>query len=150
MKKPSDKRAFYVKKGQTYGPERYGGMVRFGMWLLRPRVVREFRGWTELRSLQGPYFLAIVDAVDEVHTDATLRRFWRNGLLAPNRKHSHPYQVDVPEEYRTRTAGSCWTRTSIRLAPGSWIRNCRSSPWRWCWARPPNANGWSMLMRHWA
>ena len=100
VKEPNDKRAFYAKKGQTYNPERYGGMVRFGMWLLRPRVVREFRGWTELRSVQGPYFLAIVEAVDEVYTDATLRRFWRKGLLAPNRKYPHPYQVDVPDEYK--------------------------------------------------
>jgi hypothetical protein len=96
----NDKRKFYAKKGQTYGPDRYGGMVRFGMWLLRPRAVREFRGWTELRSLQGPYFLAIVAAVDEVYADSTLRRFWRQGRLLPNRQHAHPYQVDVPPEYK--------------------------------------------------
>ena len=100
VKEPNDKRAFYAKKGQTYTPERYGGMVRFGMWLLRPRVVREFRGWTELRSLQGPYFLAIVQAVDEVYANPTLRRFWRKGELVANRKQTHPYQVDVPDEYK--------------------------------------------------
>lgn len=97
---PNDKRAFYSKKGQAYNPERYGGVARFGMWLLRPRAVREFRGWTELRSVQGPYFLAVVEAVDEVHGDPMLRRFWRKGRLVPNRKHAHPYRIDLPEEYK--------------------------------------------------
>ena len=41
----NDKRNYYAKLGQAYNPERYGGMVQFGMWLLRPRAVREFRGW---------------------------------------------------------------------------------------------------------
>lgn len=100
VKQPNDKRAFYASKGQAYNPERYAAMVRFGMWLLMPRVVREFRGWTELRSQQGAYFLSVVDAVDEVHNDPVLRRFWRKGSLVPNRKHTHPYQVDVPDEYK--------------------------------------------------
>jgi hypothetical protein len=97
---PNDKRAFYAGNGQIYNPVRYAATVRFGMWLLRPRVVREFRGWTERRSKQGAYFLAVVQAVDEVHNNPVLRRFWRKGNLVPNRKHTHPYQVDVPDEYK--------------------------------------------------
>jgi hypothetical protein len=100
VNQPSDKRKLYAARGQAYGPERYAGMVQFGLWLLRPRVVREFRGWTEKRSVQGPYFLAIVEAVDRVHTRPVLRRFWRKGELVANRRHPHPYQVDVPPEYR--------------------------------------------------
>ena len=45
-----DKRSLYVSQGQTYNPARYSGTVRFGMWLTRPRVVREYRGWNERRS----------------------------------------------------------------------------------------------------
>lgn len=114
VKQPNDKRAFYASKGQTYNPERYAAMVRFGMWLLMPRVVREFRGWTEPRSVQGAYFLAVVDAVDEVHNDPTLRRFWRKGTLVPNRKYQHPYQVDVPDEYR---AEDRWFLLDTNLDP---------------------------------
>ena len=40
-------RSVYRLAGQTYNPERYGGFVQFGMWLTRPRAVRDFRGWTE-------------------------------------------------------------------------------------------------------
>ncbi len=96
----NDKRNYYAKLGQAYNPERYGGMVQFGMWLLRPRAVREFRGWLETVADEGPYFLSIVDAVDAVHNNAILQRFWRNGHLVANTEHPHPYQADVPAEYR--------------------------------------------------
>jgi hypothetical protein len=95
-----DKRSFYASVGQAYNPERYAATVRFGMWLMRPRVVREFRFWNERRSEQEPYFLSLVQAVDEVHINPILRRFWRKGSLVPNRKHTHPYQADVPDEYK--------------------------------------------------
>ena len=96
---PNDKRRTYATRGQTFSPARYGGMVQFGMWLLRPRVVREFRGWLETRTEQGPYFLPIVQAVDRVHTNPTLRAFWRNGALVANPAHRHPYQMNMPKEY---------------------------------------------------
>jgi hypothetical protein len=99
---PNDKRKLYARRGQTYNAERYGGTVQFGLWLLRPRSVREFRGWTEKRSVQEPYFLAVVNAVDRVHADATLRRFWRKGQLVANRAHEHLYQVDLPPEYKKK------------------------------------------------
>jgi hypothetical protein len=98
--KDNDKRKYYAKLGQAYNPERYAGMVQFGMWLLRPRVVREFRGTIETVAEEGPYFLAIVDAVDAVHNNPVLRKFWRRGQLIANTAHPHPYQEDVPAEYK--------------------------------------------------
>jgi hypothetical protein len=95
-----DKRSFYASQGQTYSPARYAAMVRFGMWLTRPRVVREFRGWDGRGSEHRAYFLSLVQAVDEVHDNPVLRRFWRKGNLVPNRNHTHPYQADVPDEYK--------------------------------------------------
>ncbi|MBI4026327.1 MAG: PKD domain-containing protein [Verrucomicrobia bacterium] len=97
---PNAKRKFYARLGQSFTPERYGGFVQFGMWLLRPRVVREFRGWLETVEYAGPYFMSIVEAVDRVHTNAVLREFWRKGELVPNRAHQHPYQTDIPDEYK--------------------------------------------------
>jgi hypothetical protein len=94
-----DKRASYERLGQTYTPQRYAGMVQFGMWLLRPRVVREFRSWLQPWDDGRPYFMAIVDAVDRVHTDPILREWWRIGHLVPNRAHRHPYQSNIPPEY---------------------------------------------------
>jgi hypothetical protein len=111
QKQHPSKRFLYRKAGQVYDPERYKGFVQFGMWLLRPRAVRDFRGYTEpwpdqvgpdgrvIAEGGGPYFMAIVDAVDRVHDDPVLREWWRNGTLVANRAHPHPYQVGVPPEY---------------------------------------------------
>lgn len=95
----NDMRKTYAKAGQTYGPERYRGMVQFGMWLLRPRVVREFRGWTDGRDTMWPYFKEVCDAIARVHTDPTLTEFWRKGTLVPNRARKHPYQETIPAEF---------------------------------------------------
>lgn len=100
--KPSDKRAFYARQGEAYTPERYAGMVKFGMWLLRPRVVREYRGWLETRKQTEPYFLALVKAVDEIHENPTLKNFWRKGSLVPNTRQEHPYQANIPAEYASK------------------------------------------------
>jgi hypothetical protein len=96
----NDKRKFYERLGQTYSPERYQGMVQFGMWLLRPRVAREFRGWTETLANCAPYFLSIVNSVDRVHTNPVLRRFWRKGELVANPNGLHPYQDNIPDEFK--------------------------------------------------
>jgi len=95
----NDKRKYYADRGQTVTPERYGGFVQFGMWLLRPRAVREFRGWTEPWEDNRAHFLAIVSAVDRVHRNPILREFWRKGELVPNRARKHPHQAGIPEEY---------------------------------------------------
>jgi len=96
----NDKRKTYARTGQRFTPERYGGMAQFGMWLLRPRTVREFRGWLDTLDQAEPYFLPIVEAVDRVHRNQTLREFWRKGSLVPNRVGTHPYQTAIPAEYQ--------------------------------------------------
>jgi hypothetical protein len=91
----------YLAEGQTYPPERAAGWVQFGMWLLRPRVVREFRGHTTQLEPVEPYWMETVRAVDRVYADSTLTEFWRHGELVANTAHEHPYQVDVPEKYKS-------------------------------------------------
>jgi hypothetical protein len=90
----------YMKDGQTYTPERYLGWVQFGMWLLRPRVVREFCGSTTPLEPWRPFFEQLLFAVDRIYADPTLKEFWRHGRLVPNRAHKHPYQQNIPEKYR--------------------------------------------------
>jgi len=105
-------RSVYRKAGQTYDPQRYAGYVQFGMWLARPRAVRDFRGWIEpwddvvasdgkvTQEGGGPYFLAIAGAVDRVYANPVLRQWWRKGELVPNHAHPHPYQAAIPAEYQ--------------------------------------------------
>lgn len=98
----SDKLLFYASRGQTYTPDRYGGMVQFGMWLLRPRVVREFRNWTDDRIRFEPYFDRVMDAVARVHRDPVLRDFWRHGRLVANPTGGHPYEAALTPELASR------------------------------------------------
>lgn len=100
INKVSDKRKQYELLGQSYNPHRYVGMVKFGMWLLRPRLIREFRYHLEDLEKMEPYFLELVNAVDDVHTNLTLRKFWRKGNLVANRASSHPFDAALPKEYK--------------------------------------------------
>lgn len=96
----TDKAAGYIQKGQTYSPERYKGMVQFGMWMTTPRVVREFRGWSEKWAVDMPeYFEAVMDSVDVIYENATLERFWRKGELVANRTQTHPYRQNLIAEF---------------------------------------------------
>jgi hypothetical protein len=96
----NDKRKFYARQGQRFTPERYEGFVQYGMWLTRPRVVREFRGYLETIEYAGPYFQPIVNAVDRVYQNPVLQKFWRKGTLVANRHGKHPYQAEIPAEYK--------------------------------------------------
>jgi hypothetical protein len=90
----------YMKDGQTYTPDRHEGWAQFGLWLLRPRVYREFRGSTVPRAPWQPFFDRMLAIVDRVHHNPTLTEFWRSGRLVPNRARQHPYQVNIPAKYQ--------------------------------------------------
>jgi len=96
----NSKRQWYARQGQTWTPARYAAMVQFGMWLVRPRVVREFRGHGTTAQDGHPYYVPILEAVDRVYTSEVLRRFWRKSEIVANTAHRHPYQSRIPEQYR--------------------------------------------------
>ena len=81
--------------------QRYGGMVQFGMWLTRPRVVRDFRMYGSPRSQSAPLFDIQMNAVDRIYTNPVLTSFWRSGLLVANTSRPHPYQSYIPTEYQS-------------------------------------------------
>lgn len=136
QKKYPSTRSLYRREGQVYNPQRYGGFVQFGMWLLRPRAVRDFRGWTEpwndvkdargkvVHEGGGPYFLALVRAVDGVYSNPLLRRWWRKGRLVPNRAHKHPYQSNLPEAVKNEDR---WFLLDADVNP-------RKYPWKLDWS----------------
>ncbi|MBW3597583.1 MAG: hypothetical protein KY475_09945 [Planctomycetes bacterium] len=90
----------YMADGQDYPPERAAGWVQYGMWLVRPRVVREFRGHATPLAPVKPYWMETVKAVDRVYENPPLREFWRHGELIVNAAREHPYRTDVPERYQ--------------------------------------------------
>lgn len=104
--KEKDLRATYESLGQQYTPARYGGYAQFGLWLLRPRVLREYSGyiahsWEDTTTATDPWTLTLAADVDHVYQNATLKHFWRKGTLVANTAHEHPYQTAIPEEYKT-------------------------------------------------
>ena len=102
----NDKRKLYAKRGQRFTPERYGGMVQFGMWLLRPRAVREFRGWRDTLAQAEAFFLPIVEAVDRVHKGSILEQFWRRRRTGPQ------------SGSRASVSGQCTSRVPERERAG--------------------------------
>lgn len=130
--KENDKRAFYRHLGQTYTPERYAAWLQFGMWLLRPRAMREYRDWntpwlgTPAFETPEPYFMALLGAVDRVHTNRTLRAWWRKGELVANRAHPHPYQNDIPPEV---VKADRWFMLDADCNPAEY-------PWETFWSVP--------------
>ncbi len=97
-----DKDDFYRSLGQEWTVQRYAGMVQFGMWLLRPRVVREFRDTLSFRQTYDADFQAVLDAVDRVYRNPVLKKFWQTGQLVPNRRAPHPYQSSIPAQWQGR------------------------------------------------
>jgi hypothetical protein len=95
----TDKLQLYRLRGQEFTPARYQGMVQFGMWLLRPRVVREFRDPGRARAQFGPYFDAVMQAVARTYHDPSLTEFWRHGRLLLNPVGSHPYEENLPADF---------------------------------------------------
>lgn len=94
--KNGGKRAFYKKVGQIFDECRYQGYVRYGAWLLRPRVLREFRAPIDYSNEN--YFNVILNIVNEIHTMPDLAEFWLSGELVQNRQAQHPYQSNLPPE----------------------------------------------------
>ncbi len=90
---------YRVTKLQIYDEARYKGYVRYALWLARPRIAREFRLNNEDRSLYETYWAVFLEAVKEVHTDADLRRFWRQGRLLVNPQHPHHHQSNLVPGY---------------------------------------------------
>ncbi len=122
-KKETDLPTIYEGLGQKYSPARYSGYSQFGMWLLRPRVLREYRGytsrgWSATTAELEPWFLPLAADVDRIYRNETLKQFWRKGELVPNRAYPHPYQVAVPEAFKNEDR---WFLLDTNLdAPRPW------------------------------
>ncbi len=98
----SKRQRYESEDGKPYTPERYQGFMQFGLWLNRPRVLREFQLYEASADVAQKYSLKLMDVVDRVHNTPTLRRFWRKGYLVPHPTQGHPWQDSVPQEFATR------------------------------------------------
>lgn len=76
--------------------------------------MRDARHWDETVELAGPWFRAVIDAVDQVHHQPLLADFWREGEPVPNPAQPHPYGHNVPAEWQNR--------------PRSFLLDCDANP----------------------
>lgn len=83
----------YALTGKTFSPRRYSGMVQMCMWLIRPRLVRDYRDMLDKTADFGPYFMQVVAACDRVWNNQVLTDFWRNGQYVANPNRNHPVLV---------------------------------------------------------
>jgi hypothetical protein len=95
----STKAQNYTAASVPYNTELYKGWVQYSMWILLPRVVREWRAVMDTKENWWPYFQTVVDAVVAVHRDPTLERFWRQGKLVTNPARPHPMNALIPNEW---------------------------------------------------
>jgi hypothetical protein len=130
----------YRTLGIDVSPSYYKGWAQYCMWIAKPRCAREFR-YVDLdnaNSLYGDYWQSILDMVAHVHSEATLRRFWRLGTQVENTAVICEYPSGVfnthPYQNRAYTADSSFDGTVWNGYP----KNCHlatnldptySAPW---------------------
>lgn len=85
--------AGYAATAGTFSPRRYAGLVQMNMWLMRPRVVREYRDGPDRLEDFGPYFMQVVSAVDRIWANPALEEFWRFGQPVANPNLDHPVRT---------------------------------------------------------
>lgn len=108
----------YEELGVAYTPEVYAGWVKHNLWMLTPRVAREWRGSADDKDRWWTYFEEIIKAVDQIHHEPVLARFWREGELVANRSRPHPFNDQVPEKWRNVDR---WFNLDTSLDPvGAW------------------------------
>jgi hypothetical protein len=116
-----------IREGQQVSPQRYGGFVKYGMWVTRPRAVREFSLSTQGRSEYINELTQVMEAVDQIYRDPVLMSFWQESELVWNESRSHPYRKDIPPEYRDRPR---WLQLKTNFEPQeSWLMSTEGPVW---------------------
>lgn len=95
----TDTRRIQEAKEPGLSLKTYAAMSKFGMWLIRPRIVREFRFYNETVAQNEDYTNQILNIVSELNNSTVLKEFWCNGELVPNRTRQHPYNSNIPSSF---------------------------------------------------
>ncbi len=66
---------------QKWDFDRYEGMLQFGLWAMRPRVFREFRGGQTRDAYYQKTWEVYLEIVDRVWETEALHPFWKHGSL---------------------------------------------------------------------
>lgn len=94
----------YASAGQRWDFDRYEGNFQLGLWIMRPKEFREFRGDPQRNAYNDGAWQRVLAMVDRPWHDPLLRDFWQNGELVPNR-----FEPPV------RLPGPTWTEKALAL-----------------------------------
>ncbi len=115
-------------KLQIYDEPRYQGYVRYGLWMARPRVLREFRFSNRDRAPYVTYWEALLASVREVHEDADLKRFWRHGEPVPNPR-PHHWQSNLVAGYTDADVDRNFILDADANPPHPWANTDEIAVW---------------------
>lgn len=99
----ASQRSDYRSAGQIFTPERYVGDIKFGMWTIKPQVVREYRLSGASFAENSDYYDSLSYAVTRIRNNSTLRSFWQNGSLVSHQTQDHFYQTNLPSAFSSET-----------------------------------------------
>ena len=77
-------------------PALYRGLTQFGLWFLRPSVIRQDSSVNTLDEIE-PLFNEMSDSVELIHNSDILSDFWKNGKLVSNG--ASDLNSNIPEQY---------------------------------------------------
>jgi hypothetical protein len=82
-----------------YSFHRYEGMIQFGLWVMRPRSFREFRGGGARDAYGQGAWESYLNAVDRVWATDELQEFWKHGepVIDPDQS-SYNFVGEAPED----------------------------------------------------
>ena len=107
--------------------DRYQGMLQFGLWAMRPRVLREFRGGATRDAYYQKTWELYIEAVDRVWERQDLQPFWKFGKLVENPEIiwqpgnadycqlEHWYMLHCDANPPAKTWPKIFTRGSVKL-----------------------------------
>ncbi len=94
---------YAVGRRQVWDFDRLQGLQQFGLWMMRPRLMMEFRGGHSYRNAwENATWESLLTAGQRPWVDPVLREFWEKGRLVPNdvEKPRHKLGDDQPEWVR--------------------------------------------------
>lgn len=78
-------------------PTLYRGLTQFGLWFLRPNIIRQDSPDSTLEEMES-LFNEMSDSVELIHNSDILSDFWKNGELVSNGESN--FNSNIPEQYQ--------------------------------------------------
>jgi len=78
-------------------PALYRGLTQFGLWFLRPSIIRQNSPNSMLEEME-PLFNEMSDSVELIYNSDILSDFWKNGKLVSNGESN--FNSNIPAQYK--------------------------------------------------